>query len=248
MSIQVIPLSEGVFTIGHDKVFHSFNQNSDVLTDRPVGSLLVEIQPFLVIIDGVNILFDTGLGFRLPNGILQIHHNLEQHGLSPNDIHKVILSHLHKDHAGGIRYENEQGIPTFCFPNAMYYVSKNEFEYAMQQGQPSYIIEDFEMLKNSNQVEWLDAKGIIQGNIIYEQSGGHCPYHTTFLIHKNEEKYFFGGDVVPQLKQLKMRYMAKYDYDGKASMLLRERYAIEGKDENWQFMFYHDVKQPISML
>ena len=119
MSIQVIPLSEGVFTIGHDKVFHSFNQNSDVLTDRPVGSLLVEIQPFLVIIDGVNILFDTGLGFRLPNGILQIHHNLEQHGLSPNDIHKVILSHLHKDHAGGLRYENEQGIPTFCFPNAM---------------------------------------------------------------------------------------------------------------------------------
>jgi len=43
---KVFPLSEGVFTIGHDKEFVPFNIDTDILTDRPIGSLLVEIQPF----------------------------------------------------------------------------------------------------------------------------------------------------------------------------------------------------------
>lgn len=248
MSIQVFPLSEGVFTIGHDKIFHPFDINQDVLKDRPVGSLLVEIQPFLVQMDGINILLDTGLGFKLPNGDLQIHHNLAALGLAPNDIQLVLLSHLHKDHAGGISYQNDLNIHTLSFPNATYCISKLEFDYALQQGAPSYLTEDFELLKNSNQVDWLAQKGILQGNILYEQTGGHCPYHTSFMIHKGHEKYFFGGDVAPQLKQLKMRYVAKYDYDGKESMLLREQYALEGKQESWHFLFYHDVKHAIAQL
>ena len=248
MSIQVIPLSEGGFGVGHDKIFYLLNRQIDHLTERPQGSLLVEIQPFLVIAEGVNMLFDTGLGFTLPNGQLQIHQNLAKHGMEPNDIHKVFLSHLHKDHAGGICFDNEQGVRTFSFPKATYYVNKNEFDYAMLQGQPSYVIEDFELLKNSNQVEWLSEKGTIQNSIFYEQTGGHCPYHTIFLVQQNEESYFFGGDVVPQFKQLIMRYVAKYDYDGKESMLLRERYALEGKNGRWNFMFYHDVKQPLAQL
>ena len=68
MSINILPLSEGVFTIGHDKIFYPFDETKDVLSERPVGSLLVEIQPFLVTLEGVNILFDTGLGFKLQNG------------------------------------------------------------------------------------------------------------------------------------------------------------------------------------
>lgn len=248
MGISIIPLSEGVFTIGHDKIFYPFDETKDVLNERPVGSLLVEIQPFLITIDGVNILFDTGLGFKLADGELQIHHNLQAHGISPDAIHKVILSHLHKDHAGGISYENEMGIETLSFPNATYYVSKQEFEYAIEKGQPSYVTEDFEILKNSGQVEWLDTKGAIGQYIRYEEDGGHCPHHTSFLIDVHDEKVFFGGDVAPQLKQLKIKYIAKYDYDGKRSMELRQQYAEKGKAEGWEFLFYHDVKQPTAKL
>ena len=127
MSIKIIPLSEGVFTIGHDKIFQPFDETRDDLNSRPIGSLLVEIQPFLIQTKGKNILFDTGLGFTLPNGELQLHHNLRNHGFEPADIHMVILSHLHKDHAGGILHENKLGVKELCFPNATYYVSKKEF-------------------------------------------------------------------------------------------------------------------------
>lgn len=242
------PLSEGVFTIGHDKIFVPFDVEVHQLHHRPIGSLLVEIQPFLIQVDGQNILLDTGLGYHLPEGPLQIHHNLHQLGLHPNDIHKVILSHLHKDHAGGAGYIDDQGIQLLTFPNATYYVGREEFDFALQKGAPSYHVDDFNFLQNHPQVEWLDTEGVIDGYIYYHTSGGHCPFHQCFLFDKNNEKIFFGGDVAPQMKQLKTRYVAKYDYDGKTSMERRQQYAQQGKQEGWTFLFYHDVQLPYGKL
>lgn len=248
MSIKIIPLSEGVFTIGHDKIFVPFNPSTDVLTERPTGSLLVEIQPFLIQTKGKNILFDTGLGYSLPNGELQIHANLRQHRLEPADIHMVILSHLHKDHAGGISYTNSLGIKELSFPNATYYISKKEFDFGFENAKLSYVTEDFDILKNSQQVEWLEPNGNIQNFIHFETDGGHCPYHMSFLVNSDSEHVFFGGDVAPQLKQLKTKYIAKYDFDGRKSMELRQDYVSRGKLGHWTFLFYHDVKIPYSRV
>ena len=52
------------FTIGHDKIFFLLIVDKDELNDRPTGSLLVEIQPFLVIDDNDVMVLDTGLGFK----------------------------------------------------------------------------------------------------------------------------------------------------------------------------------------
>ncbi|MEZ5046203.1 MAG: MBL fold metallo-hydrolase [Chitinophagaceae bacterium] len=246
--MQIFPLSEGVFTIGHDKIFNPFDPLKDVLTDRPTGSLMVEIQPFLIELRGEYILLDTGLGFKNKEGEWQLYENLKQVGVSPEQIHKVILSHLHKDHAGGILNQNIQQIESLMFPQATYYISKKEFEFAIQKGYPSYELSDFEMLKNHPQVEWLDEKGAIGDYISYETIGGHCPYHIAIHIKYNGKTVFYGGDVVPQLRQLKTKYVAKYDFDGVKSMELRQQFAKRGKEEAWTFLFYHDVKIPISTL
>ena len=47
--MKIIPLSEGAFTIDQTKVFVPFDVEKDNLQERPRGSLLVEIQPFLVV-------------------------------------------------------------------------------------------------------------------------------------------------------------------------------------------------------
>jgi len=248
MDIQVFPLSEGVFTIGHDKVFIPFDEYKHDLLSRSTGSLLVEIQPFLVQVKGHHILFDSGLGFKTPEGQLQIHSNLRSIGIEPSLIDMVILSHLHKDHTGGLLYTNELGVMEMSFPNATYYIGKQEFSYAMEKGLPSYKVEDFDSLKNSPHVEWLDEKGSISDFISYETDGGHCPYHISFLIQGSGGPLFFGGDVAPQLKQLKTRYIAKYDFDGRRTMELRQKYAHKGKEEGWTFLFYHDVKTPYSKV
>ncbi len=245
----IYPLSEGQFTIGHDKIFIPFNEATDVLNDRAVGSLHVEVQPFLVVTDSDVIVLDTGLGFRGKNGQLQIHENIAAHGYKLEDVTKVLMSHLHKDHAGCLIYTDDNGVVKTTFPSADYYIYRAEADYALQTGAPSYFTQDIEPLFATNQVKWLDGEtGLIDGYIEFRHSGGHCPQHIVYLIDDGQDKIFFGGDEAPQLKQLKIKYIAKYDFDGKKAMNLRAQYTEEGTREGWQFLFYHDVKMPVAKL
>ncbi|OSZ78921.1 MBL fold metallo-hydrolase [Chitinophagaceae bacterium IBVUCB1] len=246
---QVFPLSEGVFTIGHDKQFVPFDTAKDELNERPKGSLLVEVLPFLVITKQDVIVFDTGLGFKNNNGELQIHDNLRHNGYEPEQATKVLLSHLHKDHAGCLTYEDNNGMIKTTFPNAQYYIYRPEADYALRTGYPSYHPDEIEPLLSTKQVHWLDgAEGMIDGYIKYMHTGGHSQQHIVYLIDDGNDKIFFGGDEAPQLKQMKIKYVAKYDYNGKLAMELREKFAAQGKEEGWQFLFYHDVHSPVAKL
>jgi hypothetical protein len=62
--MKIIPLSEGTFTIDKTKLFVPFDEDVHDLQQRPVGSLLVEIQPFVIITSKDILLLDTGLGFE----------------------------------------------------------------------------------------------------------------------------------------------------------------------------------------
>jgi glyoxylase-like metal-dependent hydrolase (beta-lactamase superfamily II) len=249
--MQVIPLSEGAFTIDKTKKFVPFDLGSDDLQQRPTGSLLVEVQPFAVITTEDILVLDTGLGFE-QNGELQIHHNLRSAGIDPAQVTKVLMSHLHKDHAGGISERSEAlgdcsdgaGGRSLSFPNAKYYVQRRELEYAFGKGPTSYITSELECLKMSSQVVFLDGDGVIDGYIRYTVTGAHCPWHQVFWIVDGGETVFFGGDVAPQLQQMKSRFVAKYDYDGKKAMELRQQWWEQGQREGWTFLFYHDVKTP----
>ena len=238
---QIFPLSEGTFTIGHDKIFQPFNQQQDELNDRPTGSLLVEVQPFAIVNDKDVILLDTGLGFNSPDGVAHLPGNLAKHNIHPEDVTKVLMSHLHKDHAGGLDVS--------LFPNATFYIYKKEMENAQQIGFPSYYVNDLLPLLDCDRVVWLtDEEGSIDDYIQYQHTDGHSPQHIVFKIQSEEGIIFFGGDEAPQFKQMKIKYVAKYDYDGKKAMQLREKWAEEGSKEGWQFLFYHDVKMPIAKL
>ncbi len=246
---QIFPLSEGVFTVGHDKQFVPFDLGKDVLNDRPTGSLLVEVQPFLIVTNKDVMVLDTGLGFTNTDGVLQIHDNIRLHGYEPAAVTKVLLSHLHKDHAGCLVFKDNNGLIKTTFPNAEYCIYRPEADYALQKGYPSYHPEDIEPLLATKQVRWLDGEeGVIDGYIHFTHSGGHCPQHIIYLIDDSEDKIFFGGDEAPQLKQMKIKYIAKYDYDGKKALAIREKYAEQGRREGWKFLFYHDVKCPVSGL
>lgn len=246
---KIFPLSEGVFTVGHDKNFIPFNLGSDELNARSTGSLLVEVQPFLVVTDKDVIVLDTGLGFHNSDGMLQIHDNIRSVGYRPEDVTSVLMSHLHKDHAGGVVYKEANGVIKTTFPNATYYIYRAEADFALATGYPSYHTAEIEPLLSSSQVQWLDGEqGMINGYISFTHSGAHCPQHIVFLIDDGVDKVFYGGDEAPQLKQMKMKYVAKYDYDGKKAMALREQYAEQGRKEGWHFLFYHDVKTPVAKL
>ena len=241
--MRIIPLSEGVFTIDKTKIFIPFQLDKDDLQKRSVGSLLVEVQPFILVSESDIILIDTGLGFSV-NGKLQIYENLAEHGIQPHHVTKVLLSHLHKDHAGGISKKDYSGNYHLSFPNAIYYVQGKELEFALDTGFPSYMAEEISILQNNSQVVLLNGDGAIDKYIHYQITHAHSPWHQVFWMNDDKRKIFFGGDDAPQLQQMKTRFVAKYDYDGKKCMQLRHQWWKQGNEEGWTFLFYHDVKQP----
>jgi glyoxylase-like metal-dependent hydrolase (beta-lactamase superfamily II) len=242
--MKIYPLSEGSFTIDKSKVFVPFNSDVDDLQNRATGSLLVEVQPFVIVTSKDVLLIDTGLGFEV-GGELQIHKNLKDAGIEPSSVTKVLMSHLHKDHAGGITRKNSSGQYELSFPDAKYYVQEQELDYALKTGFPSFVPEEFELLTNHANVEVLHGDGIIDNYIEYKISGAHSPFHQVFWIREEGQKIFFGGDVAPQLQQMKSKFIAKYDYDGRKCMELRKEWWEEGQKSNWTFLFYHDIKQPV---
>ena len=82
------------------------------------------------------ILIDCGIGnkqdakFRShfnPFGDISIESSLEAHGLSPNDITDVLLTHLHFDHCGGaLKLVGEKSVPVF--PNATYWSNQKHWD------------------------------------------------------------------------------------------------------------------------
>lgn len=242
--MKIIPLSEGSFTVDKTKIFIPFEVTNDELLQRARGSLLVEVQPFVIITAKDILLIDTGLGFE-NGGELQIHANLKEKGIDPEQITKVLMSHLHKDHAGGISKRDKFGNYHLAFPNARYYVQQKEFDFAMDAGFPSYMTEEISALFRNSQVEWLNGDGVIDGYIKHEITGAHSPFHQVFWIEEDNEILFFGGDDAPQLQQMKNKFIAKYDFNGKKCMELRQQWWQQAPLGGWTFLFYHDIKTPV---
>lgn len=242
--MKIFPLSEGSFTIDKTKLFVPFDEEEHELNRRPVGSLLVEIQPFLVATSKDVLLIDAGLGFGDAGGELQLHKNIRAAGFRPGDVTKVLMSHLHKDHAGGVSFGRNREWPSF--PNAVYYVQQRELDFALQKGAPSFVPEEIEILQGHHQVELLrDDEGLIDNYIRYQHTGAHSPHHQVFWIGDGGETLFFGGDDAPQLHQMKIRYKTKYDFDPDKATALRQRWWDEGRQQGWTFLFYHDIQHPV---
>lgn len=230
--MKIIPLSEGSFTVDQSKAFVPFDEAADNLRERPAGSLLVEVQPFVVVTERDTILLDTGLGFS-QDGELQIHRIMKENGIDPSSITKVLMSHLHKDHSGAICKPGGLG-----FPQATYYIQQKELEH---EGH-------FPCLQNAPRLELLNGNGMIDDYIRYEMTSAHSRFHQVFWITEKDKIVFFGGDDAPQFHQMKSKYIAKYDFDGRKCMELRQQWWKQGTEEHWTFLFYHDIKTPFINL
>lgn len=235
--MPVFPLYEGTFTVDDSKKFILFTEGLDDLKNRP-ASLLVDIVPFLVQTKNDLIVIDPGLGHTLENGNYQIHQNINNVGFSSNAVTKVLLSHLHIDHAGGVAYEsgNEYHL---MFPNAEYFIQQGEMDFALQKNSNSYEQEKLKFLLSTKNLTFLKGDGNINNEIHYEVINGHTPFHQAFLISDGEKKYYYAGDVLPQPQQLQRRFIAKYDYDGKAAADKRIEIGKAAAKNNWQLLFFH---------
>jgi len=237
MSLQVYTLNEGSYSVDATKKFIPFDPAVHQAKDRP-ASLFIHVQPFLVKLRNTIILFDTGLGYSNAEGKLQLHENIRKVGFEPDDIEFVLMSHLHFDHSGGMVHHYNDKME-LSFPNATYVIQQGEWETAFTSTSSSYHTEIFEFLQRNAQIKFVEGSGALTNEISYELTGAHCPYHQVFLIDDGEDKVFFGGDVLPEPEELLRKFIAKYDFDGRKAMELREEFGKKAAQENWNCLFYH---------
>ncbi len=235
---KVFALNEGFYSVDQTKEFVPFNPITDDPKSRP-ASIFVHVQPFLVVLNNDLILLDTGLGYKNDVGELLIHENIRKHGYEPEDITKVIMSHLHFDHAGGMMM-NKNGYWEPSFPNADYFIQSDELAFALSKESKSYRKEPLEQLRRYTGLQFMEGDGWINSAISFEITGAHCPYHQIIKIQEDGTTLFFGGDVMPEAIQVTRRFIAKYDYDGRLAMELREKFVRQAIEETWKCLMYHD--------
>lgn len=241
--MKAVALYEGTYSVDQTKKFVPFDPEKDNPKDRP-GSLFINIQPFLVDTGNEVVLLDTGLGYKDENGELILHNNIKNAGYSPDDISKVLISHLHIDHSGGmVQKQGERYVPAFS--HASYYVQREDFEQAIAHPSKSYYQPMLEAMQRSGDLVYLEGSGTIDEQIRYELTGAHSPFHQVFLIGspENGQTCFFGGDVLPEPEQLQRKFMAKYDHDGRRAMELRQEFGERAAREGWVCLFYHSASK-----
>jgi glyoxylase-like metal-dependent hydrolase (beta-lactamase superfamily II) len=236
--MRISILKQGIYGVTKNKDFPLIDDNTCFFGPK------ISIQPFLITTANDFIILDTGLALNNnnPQSLIQL---LKKEDIHPEQITKVLISHLHKDHIGGIGHFERSHFKG-NFPNAKIYIQKRELDYALtQQDNPSF---DFKILTNLNSIPNLillnEDKGTISDEIFYEVSGGHTPFHQVFWIKENEETLFFGADNLPQLSYWDLRLTIKNDFNGKNALLHRQKWKKLTEEEYWTILFYHDIENP----
>jgi len=240
--MKIIPLKEGNFSASKTKDFSLLTAEN---IDTAKG-IKMSVQPFLIITENDYILLDTGMGWKNENEVSVVSEILDRENIKPEQITKVLLSHLHKDHIEGAVTATDYGFEA-TFPNAEIYIQKRELDFAMgNKGNPSFDFDTLEKLIQLPHIVWMhEDKGQITDEISYEVVGGHTPFMQVFWIRENEETAFYGADDLPQASYLKYHLAYKSDFDGRKAMELRLKWEKEARENRWKILLYHDLEKAI---
>lgn len=260
---EVCPVPTGIFGLDGGAMFGTVPkilwEKSNPADEK--NRIQMEARALLLKSHNCNILIDTGNGedFVLkygekigpkfadmynidPNGPSLLS-SLASHGLKPEDIHHVVLTHLHFDHAGGATTEkNGKLAPTF--PNATYWVQQKNLETAQQPNlreRASYYAANFQPLLDAGVLRLLDgpAMNFLPG-VSALISNGHTQGQQMIRIEGDNKVLLYCGDVVPTSSHVRIPWLMGYDLHPLELMEEKKKILSQAADNSWYLFFEHD--------
>ncbi|MDD4103348.1 MAG: MBL fold metallo-hydrolase, partial [Kiritimatiellae bacterium] len=180
----VTALAERQQTISKDKLVGA----TDEMLRRyaPAGEVPNAINAFLVHTGGKRVLVDAGLGLKIDD-------NLKSAGARPEEIDAVLITHMHRDHIGGLLRD---GAPAFT--NATLYIPRKEFDYWKASGADAQRIADAYAgrfrLFHPQELDAGNPEPLLR-NIVAFAAAGHTPGHTVYLVEGKEKNLLIWGDI-----------------------------------------------------
>jgi len=214
----------------------------------------------LLIEDGrERILVDTGAGTKWDAKSLEIYRIdvrtpeqiLEPVGLRPEQIDRVVVSHLHFDHAGGNTVRDDDGRLRPSFPNARYVIQRVELETARQDNErvrASFFPENFEPLVSSDQVELVQGDVRLTSQVSLRAAPGHTPGMQIVLVHAGKNTVAHMADLLPTDSHVRYPYIMAYDLEPMTTLATKKRILPEAARDDWRLILEHDAESPIVRL
>ncbi len=213
----------------------------------------------LVQANGQNILVDTGHGDKLtdkqrsfmalnqPYGSMT--DALARLNLTPADIHLVIDTHLHGDHAGGNTTYDEGGKIVPTFPNAEYVVQRREYEDAIKPNErtrATYVPINYQPLYESGRMRLFDGDTEIAAGITGHVTPGHTPGHMSIRFESKGEQALFVCDMASYAIHFeRLGWMTGYDVEPLITLETKRHWQKWALETGALLIFAHDPQRPV---
>jgi len=210
---------------------------------------------------GKRILVDTGMGRKLSpeeaglQGLQRdegdLLDNLQRLGLSPADIDIVINTHLHADHSGGNTLLRD-GVPVPTFPNAEYWVQRQEWAdacYPNERTWVTYLAENLLPVQAAGQLRLVSGNARVTEHVRTVVTRGHSRGHQSVVIESGGETAVLLGDLAvltPHLERL--AWISAYDSEPLESLESKRAMRDWVLERHALLLFEHDPRTPMGYL
>lgn len=202
------------------------------------------------------ILVDTGIGNKFPPKHQEMYaidleqsnliKSLAEHGLSPDDVTDVVLTHLHFDHAGGAtKIDGDRPVP--AFKNALYHTQQKNLDWANSRNErdrASYLPENYQPLLDNEQLRLLQGEGEILPGVSAWLSDGHTIGQQLVKVSDGQQSLIYCADIIPTASHLGLPFIMGYDLQPLLTMEEKRRLLKQAADEDWVIVFEHDPYMP----
>ena len=186
-----------------------------------------DFNPCLVRTPGLTVLVDAGLGpptGRWPGALGGLLDSLNAHGIRPDDVDVVVLTHLHVDHVGWIL--TPDGTP--IFPRARHVLSQNEWMFLQRSEGRSAdemsIARDVARLGDLGMLDLLTGETALADEVRVIPTHGHTPGHQSVLVDSDGQQGLLLGDLVHHPAQVsEPGWCTVWDVDAAAAAATRTR-------------------------
>ena len=168
--------------------------------------------------------------------------SLHNAGFNMDDVTDVVLTHLHFDHAGGSTTRvGDRCVPRF--PNAMYHVQRDHFEYALKPShreRASFLPDDFVPIGASGQLNLVEESGLLMPGITVRVVNGHTSAQQIVKISGPQGTIVYVADLLPTVHHLRLPWIMAYDVRPLETLEEKAVFLDQAVARNWQLFFEHD--------
>jgi len=223
-----------------------------VISSDENNNITLALRSLVAETEGRVILFDAGWGNKQDEKFFRhaylhggegLTEGFARCGYKPGDITDVVLTHLHADHCGGCFRNTDGGGTEAVFPNAVYHISRAQWEWANESNireADAFLTENILPFSESGRLNLVDEETVFYDGIELRICYGHTPGLIVPVLDCNKRRFVYTGDLMPTIAHIPLLWNMSYDLLPLVTIAEKESVLQEAFDNNYILLFQHD--------